>query len=184
MQTKVCSENSKPVDDSKAGQQFLNRNFALAEFRQLLRENPTRGALVDFQSRHKHLLLACDEGKLRRMGPLVAACGQRPLEEILGEYGELLTSALAKTPRRSGIINVLQHAFGYFSERVSAPERMHFLGLIEEYRERRIPLDSLLTLLWSWILRFDESYLASQSFYRPRPRLVEPPGEGAREEGT
>jgi len=171
-------------EDPVARQKLLTRSFALAEFRQMLRENPSRGALVDFQSRHKHLLLACDEGKLRRMGPLVAACGQRPLEEILEEYGELLASALARTPRRSGIINALQHAFGYFSERVSAPERMHFLGLIEEYREGRIPLSALLTLLWSWILRFDERYLASQSFYRPRPRLVEPGGERRREEST
>jgi uncharacterized protein YbgA (DUF1722 family) len=184
MPTRPCSENSKQIDDAVTRQQFLARNFALAEFRQILRENPTRGALVDFHSRHKHLLLACDEEKLRRMGPLVAACGQRSLEEILEEYGELLTSALAKTPRRSSIINVLQHAFGYFNERVSAPERMHFLGLIEEYREGRIPLSALLTLLWSWILRFDESYLASQSFYRPRPRLVGPPEERRKGEGT
>lgn len=177
MQTKSCFDRAGRIDDPVIRQQFLTRDFALAEFWQMVRENPSRGALIDFQRRHKHLLLACDEGTLRRMGPLVASCGQRPLEEILQEYGRLLKSALAKAPRTGSIINALEHAFGYFKDRVSPPERAHFLGLIEEYRAQRLPLSALLTLLWSWILRFDERYLASQSLYRPRPKLSEPPGE-------
>ncbi len=182
MQTRTCFESLSTINDPVARQQLLTRSFALAEFRQMLRENPSRGALVDFHRRHKHLLLACDEGNLRRMGPLVASCGQRPLEDILPEYGRLLKSALARTPRTGSTINALEHAFGYFKDRVSPPERAHFLGLIEDYRAQRLPLSALLTLLWSWILRFDERYLASQSFYRPRPRLAEMPDERDRRE--
>lgn len=66
----------------------------MAEYRQMVREKPTRGAPVRFHSRHKHLLLACDETWLRRMGSLVAASKAWPLEKILQEYGRKLILTL------------------------------------------------------------------------------------------
>ena len=171
MEARLWCERPHRADDPAAAQLLLIRSFAMAEYRQLLREQPTRGALVRFHSRHKHLLLACDEPRLRRMGPLVAASAERPLEVILREYGQMLDAALRRTPGRSSTINALQHALGYFKNRISTREKNHFLSLLEEYRLRRLPFSALSTLLWSWVLRFEERYLSSQSFYRPYPRI-------------
>lgn len=171
MEARLWCRDSSEAGDPAGLRQGLIRSFAMAQYRQLLREQPTRGALVRFHSRHKHLLLACDESRLRRMGPLVAASKERPLSQILEEYGLLLEAALSISPRRSSTINALQHAFGYFKNRISVRERDHFLALLEEYRLRCLPFSALSTLLWSWVLRFEEGYLASQSFYAPSPRI-------------
>jgi uncharacterized protein YbgA (DUF1722 family) len=81
-----------------------------------------------------------------------------------------LSQALAKPARSTSNINVLQHAMGYFSKGLRASEKAHFLDMLEEYRIGRVPLSSPLSLLQSWIVRFEEPYLARQWYFSPYPR--------------
>ena len=63
---------------------------------------------------------------------------------------------------------------GYFSEKLSSKEKRFFLDSLDKYRAGKIPLSANLGILKSWIIRFEENYLAQQNFFEPYPEgLVE-----------
>ncbi|MGB9742770.1 MAG: DUF1722 domain-containing protein [candidate division WOR-3 bacterium] len=147
---------------------FLSRLFALTRLRQL-RARPTPAGLVEFHTRHKLLLLAYNQQALSRLGPLVASAGRRPVELLLNEYEPLFSQALARPPKYTSAINVLLHAFGYFKEQLNHQEKEFFLQTLEGYRRGRLPLSVPVSLLRSYIVRFNEPYLAKQWFFNPYP---------------
>ncbi|MCF8032556.1 MAG: DUF523 and DUF1722 domain-containing protein [Desulfarculaceae bacterium] len=147
---------------------WLTRLFTLAEFRQAAAQG-RMGPLVAFHSRHKLLLMAYNQRRLRLMGPLVANQDKRPAQEVLAAYGRELGLALARAPSAGAVVNVLMHAEGYFKKQLNAGEKKLFSQSLEQYRAKKLPLSALLTLLRSWIARFGQEYLAGQSFFAPYP---------------
>jgi uncharacterized protein YbgA (DUF1722 family)/uncharacterized protein YbbK (DUF523 family) len=147
---------------------FLTALFTLASFRSVKSAGSMK-ELVGFHSDNKLLLLAYNEARLRKMGPLVANRDKAPAEEVIEAYEALLWQALARPPRTTAGINVLMHALGYFSEKLSSEEKAFFLDTLQRYREQKVPLSVPLSLLGAWIIRFDEPYLARQSFFLPYP---------------
>jgi len=67
------------------------------------------------------------------------------------------------------MINTLQHAFGWASEGLSKPEKKFFLNTLEEYRDERIPLSTVVHLLHSYAIRFNNEYLLSQVLLQVYP---------------
>jgi hypothetical protein len=45
-------------------------------------------------------------------------------------------------------------------------------ALLEDYGRARRPLSALISLMQSWIARFDREYLARQSYFEPYPRAL------------
>jgi uncharacterized protein YbgA (DUF1722 family) len=127
-------------------------------------------ALVGFHSRHKFLLMAYNQTAMREMGRIVANAEREPVEAVVRRYRRELARALRQAPRRTSAINVLQHAFGHVSDRLTRRERDHFLGALDQYRGARIPLSGPATLMRSWIVRFDVDYLADQAYFEPYPQ--------------
>ncbi len=159
---------------------FLTRVFALARFRRL-KEAPTMAKLVAFHTEHKLLLMAYDQQALSRMGRVVANLEHRPLNEIVAEYEVMLSRALAKPPKYTAAINVLFHALGYFKDKLTATEKAFFLDTVDDYRRGRLPLSVPVSLLFSYIVRFQEDYLARQRFFTPYPdglRFISDSGKG------
>ena len=65
---------------------------------------------------------------------------------------------------------MLQHAMGYFSkDRIEKRETHHFLDVMEKYREGTLPLSAPVSILRSFIVRFEEPYLSRQAFFEPYP---------------
>ena len=60
----------------------------------------------------------------RKMGQILSDRHENSLKEIQDEY--LLFETLSKTHKVSLNINVLMHALGYFSERLSMMKRISF----------------------------------------------------------
>jgi uncharacterized protein YbgA (DUF1722 family) len=76
---------------------------------------------------------------------------------------------MARIPRYTSNINVLMHALGFFSRDLRTREKAYFLDALERYREGRIPLSAAVSIINSWIARFDQPYLESQHFFHPYP---------------
>jgi uncharacterized protein YbgA (DUF1722 family)/uncharacterized protein YbbK (DUF523 family) len=150
---------------------FLTAIFTLAAFR-TVKDKGSMGELVRFHSDNKLLLLAYNESRLRKMGPLVANPEKKPAGEVITAYEEHLQHALARPPRITAGINVLMHALGYFSEKLSSEEKSFFLDGLQRYREHKVPLSVPLNLLGAWVVRFNEPYLARQSFFEPYPEVL------------
>lgn len=150
---------------------FFTTVFALARLRGVMHSNDM-GALVDFHSRHKFLLMAYNQARMRELGRVVANPQRRPLKEVLAHYAAGFRAALARPPRRPAVVNVLMHALGYFSDHLTQAEKGYFLDLLTAYREGRQPLSTLVGVLRAWMLRFEEPYLSAQIFFSPFPEAL------------
>lgn len=150
---------------------FFTRVFALARLREVTDKNDM-GALVDFHMRHKFLLMAYNQARMQELGRVVANAQRRPANEVIARYAVGFRAALVRPPRRPAVINVLMHALGYFSERLTPSEKGYFLDLLTAYREGRQPLSTLVGVLRAWMLRFEEPYLATQIFFSPFPEAL------------
>ena len=62
------------------------------------------------------------------------------------------------------------HAQGYFSKYLNYQEKKFFSDLLDKYRNNKVPISSIIVLLKSWIIKFEESYLKEQSFFNPYPQ--------------
>ena len=150
---------------------FLTKLFTVARFRAARAEGRAR-ALVRFHTEHKLLLMAQSPDALRRLGRTVGRAGSGALDEVFETYAETLQEALAKPPRPGPVVNVLQHALGHLSDALKPRERAYFLELLEEYRNERIPLAALHSVLGAWVARHGEPYLELQRFFAPYPRAL------------
>ncbi|MDD4615255.1 MAG: DUF523 and DUF1722 domain-containing protein [Caldisericia bacterium] len=129
----------------------------------------TISSLVQFHTVHKYLFMAYRPSVLQKMGQLVAHAKKMPNEDVLSSYQGYITEVFSTLPRTPSIINALQHCFGYVSDKLSSQERSYFLKQIQHYKEKRIPLSALLSLMKSWIVRFQEPYLLEQRLFDPYP---------------
>lgn len=148
---------------------FLTKLFMNAALR-AVRDGGRMAELVQFHAEHKLTLMAHHQEHMRALGRIVANSERKPFRDVVGAYRDTLTAALERPARSTSNINVMQHAFGYFSKALAAAEKRHFLALLEEYRIGRAPLSAPLALLQSWIERFDEPYLRQQRYFEPYPR--------------
>ena len=107
---------------------------------------------------------------MREMGRLVAGLSKTDLAAGFATYQQLLGQALHRLPRLQAHTNVLQHAFGYFSEELTSSERAHFLRLIDRFHEGKIPLGSLVEVVRAWLVRHPVQYLLNQVYFDPFPQ--------------
>jgi len=147
---------------------FLRRIYTFARFR-AVKDKKSLSALIQFHTKHKFLLMAYNQSKLKDLGQFVATAKQDPIKNVLSKYENILHQALIKSPHCSSNINILQHSFGYVSNGLSSEEKNFFLEELEKYRQAKISLASLISLLKSWIIRFNQPYLKDQVFFSPYP---------------
>ncbi len=150
---------------------FLTRLFTLARFREV-KNSGAMQKLVDFQTAHKFIFMAYNQTAMRRLGRIVANSERKPFKALVADYEQELAHAFSRLPKIGSHINVLMHALGYFSKKLTANEKAYFLDALEKYRQARLPLSALLTVLHAWIVRFDESYLARQTYFEPYPQAL------------
>lgn len=167
--TPVCSEGH--LYNFMLREHFYTQIYTLARFRSIF-DNPVMKHLVEFHARHKLILMSYHQTIMRQLGKLVANHEQHNTEIVFDEYRALLCKALAKPPKIVSPINVLMHAMGYFSEKISAAEKKFFLDTLEQYRHKKIPLSVCNAIIKSWIVRFNEQYLAAQYFFEPYPEAL------------
>ncbi len=164
----LAVEDEGRLNNFTIRERFFIKAFALADFRRVKRSRRI-AQVVDFQQRHKLMLMACHQTEMRHLGRLVAAARRDDFDGLCRDYEEGLQRALQHGPRPGGAINVLMHAFGYFKRELHAREKAQFLDLLESYRRKRLPLSAPVAVVRVWIERFDQEYLRSQTFFRPYP---------------
>jgi uncharacterized protein YbgA (DUF1722 family)/uncharacterized protein YbbK (DUF523 family) len=165
----LAVEDEGRLTNARIRHNFLTRLFAMAELREV-RESDSLGRLVAFHTAYKLVLMAHGQQGLRELGRLVANASQMPFSDAVDRYAILFAHATERPARAPGMVNTLQHAFGYFSNGLSRAEKSFFLELLEELREERVLLNTVLAVLQAWVVRFEEEYLAGQRIFAPYPR--------------
>jgi uncharacterized protein YbgA (DUF1722 family) len=164
----LAIEDEGRLTNFRIREDFLTKAFTLARFRQV-KESRSMRELVGFQTENKFLLMTYNQKEMRILGRIVANHEKKSKEEVFKNYEHHLWKAFSRPSRHTSNINVLMHALGGFSKKLSWDEKSFFLNTLEEYRDERIPLSVPLSILKSWAVRFQDNYLLEQSFIQPYP---------------
>ncbi|HEX9205045.1 MAG TPA: DUF523 and DUF1722 domain-containing protein [Candidatus Deferrimicrobiaceae bacterium] len=162
-------EEEGRLTDPVLREMFIERVFCLRRFRDLLAMPLSRGALVEFHTVHKLLLLSHDRAHYEEMGRLVAGAKQLSLETLYRKYQALFMAALAHKATPKKCADVLTHMMGHLKNHLSGDEKSELLEVIGQYRRRLIPLVVPVTLLRHYVRKYDVPYLAKQVFLNPHP---------------
>lgn len=161
-------EDEGRLTNARIRAHFLTRIFALARIRRLR----DLGSLMDFHARYKLLLQAHQQVGARALGRLLGEAQGRSFEEVRQAYEQGFLQVTRLPFRLPAMADALLHAFGYFKRALSPKEKAHFLELLVDFREERVPLEAPLVLLQSWTKRFGEEYLEAQALFEPYPRAL------------
>jgi len=148
---------------------FLTKLYTLANFRKV-KKSKSREELLKFHSENKLLLKAFNEKEMRILGRIVAKRDQYAIEELIREYEMNFLQALKHAPSCGSQINIFMNSMGYFSKQLSEEEKKFFLKSLNDYKAGVIPLSVIKGIFRSWVLRFKDDYLLSQTFFEPYPR--------------
>ncbi len=162
-------EDEGQLNDFRLRHHFLTKLFIRARFRETRRRR-TIAALVGFHAANKFLLLAYHQTESRELGRIVANPSKDTAGRVIGRYAAHLGKALARPTRVPATVNALMHVLGFFSDQLTAREKERFLDALTEYREGRALLDVPLEVVRHWVTRFDDAYIANQTFLEPYPR--------------
>lgn len=167
-----CEEEGRLNDPGLRGS-FLERVFAFHRWQCLVAEGLTPGALVEFHTEYKFLLLAHDQEAMRHLGRLVAQAGSGGLEQIGQDYISGMMKALSKPAKRKAQVNVLQHMAGFVSDKLDAGDHAELDEAIHAYRTDELPILAPLTLLRHHLRRLPHDYLAKQKYLESRPASLD-----------
>lgn len=164
-------EEEGRLNDPGLRESFFARAFTLRRWRDEVTADLRPGALVDFHSRHKYVLLAHEPEAYKDLGRLVAGAGKGDIAELAAEYEAGLMAALARPAERARHVNVLQHLMGFLPDRVDADDRRTLLEMIEDYRSGAVPLVVPVSVL-RFLLRGDDvaDWAKQQAYLNPYPR--------------
>jgi len=166
----VTVEEERRLRNYRIREHFLTRVFASARLRSV-GTGGTMRALVELHT-YKLVLMAYHQTAMRELGRIVANPGSDPFPVVLAAYRNALPRALARAPRYTSMINVIEHAWGYVSDEVGASETRFYRAQLERYRAGRVPLSAVTALLWSWALGFERPHLLGQAFFLPYPEAL------------
>lgn len=148
---------------------FVTRVYAWQRWRALVASGLTLATLQDFHARHKYLLMAHRPAAYQHLGRLVALAHQRPVEEAARDYIHDFMATLRTVATNKSHTNVLQHLAGYLKKLLDPDSRQELATLIDDYRQARVPLFAVLTLLRHHLRQHPNAYVQRQVYLEPHP---------------
>ncbi|MBN1934916.1 MAG: DUF523 and DUF1722 domain-containing protein [Anaerolineae bacterium] len=164
-------EEEGRLNDARLRENFIDRIFTYQRWRSTLANHPTPGGMVSFHTAHKMTLLAHSPAHYRTLGRLVAQIGQRPLDEIVDEYGALLMEGLKAIATPGRQFNTMQHLMGFLKDSLDAHDKEELLEQMHDYRQGLTPLIVPITLLKHHIGRLPvPDWVHQQVYLNPYPK--------------
>tara|TARA_Y100000590_G_scaffold468184_1_gene649896 strand:- start:1836 stop:2783 length:948 start_codon:yes stop_codon:yes gene_type:complete len=161
-------EEEKRLNNIFIREHFYTSIFTIADFKNVKNFN----TLYSFHSKHKYLFMSYNQTLLTKMGDIAANRSKNKFPDVLKKYKNLLLILFTKKSRYPTNINTQMHVMGYFKDYLTSKEKKHFLNIIEEYRNKKLPISAVNGVLVSWINRFENKYLMNQSFFNPFPKEI------------
>lgn len=164
-------ESEKRLNNENLRELFYIKIFIFRDFKDTLKSKKIKD-LQDFHAKNKFLYLVYNQSNFRKMGRIIASYDKKNYSQIVEDYSSLFYSTFKKYPSENNFINVLEHMFGYFKNKLSNDEKKHFLDVLEEYKDNRVPLSVPLKILETFALRFKEDYILKQTILKPFPKKL------------
>jgi uncharacterized protein YbgA (DUF1722 family)/uncharacterized protein YbbK (DUF523 family) len=164
----LAIEDEGRLRNYRIREHFLTKLFSLAKLRAVEGSGQMK-EIVRFHSINKLLLMAYNQKEIRALGQVVANTQKLGFQEVAQAYRDHFQAALARPPRYTSVINVFEHASGYFSKELESREKRLFRSTLERYRDEQLPMAAVTAMLRAWVVRFEEDYLMAQTFFEPYP---------------
>jgi uncharacterized protein YbgA (DUF1722 family) len=148
---------------------FIEQVFTLQRWRNTRERRSCVGNVVDFHSRNKLVLMAHSPKHLKQMGAMTAQGKGMGCSLLYLEYEKLLLEALRLKTTIKKHYNVMLHMLGYFRKNLTADEKQELLEVMGQYKEQLVPIVVPLTLFRHYVRKYDQPYLAQQSYLNPHP---------------
>lgn len=90
---------------------------------------------------------------------------EEEVERTLEKYDGFLSQALSDSLSPGAQANTLEQAFRYFSNDLNFQERFLFQSYSEYYREEKVHLNTLISVVMSWLVKFEVECLKVQQYF-------------------
>ena len=143
---------------------FIERVLGYARVQSALSGRWTVGQLVAFHSREKCSLLAHNRQLHGELGRLVASPKEHTRSELAARYTSLFMKALSYKATTRKHVDVLTHICGHFKKLLAPAVKQSLRDAIEDYRQGRVSLVSVVSQLADYAESCDVAYIRSQSY--------------------
>ena len=162
-------EEEGRLNDMPLRENFIERVFAYYRWRTFVASNPTRQDVVRFHTQNKLTLMAHSCPHYQTLGRLVAQASEKPIDTLVGEYGEQYMAGLKIKTTRKKHANVLSHLQGHLKKELDAADKAELVTCIDGYRQGLVPLVVPLTLLQHHFRRYPAPWVEEQTYLNPYP---------------
>ncbi|MFT5881014.1 MAG: hypothetical protein ACI86X_002153 [Moritella sp.] len=162
-------EEDGRLQDSMLRENFVIRIMALHNL-YTSTEQLTAANIIQFHSRYKYLLMACNLVGYKSLGQFVGHIAEHDINAFFVEYRLRFMNILKKPATRKGNVNVLQHMQGYFKKSLTAKQKQELSDSIMRYHRGYLPLLAPLTLINHYLSEHPNPYLSQQVYLDPYPQ--------------
>lgn len=165
-------EEAGRLNDAGLRDNFLARVFAFHDFKTHLSHELTAKKLIDFYSRYKYQVMAHHVPSYFEIGRFLSNLAGKDINSSRDHFFHLFMTALSHHANRKGNTNAMMHLRGYLKLVLNSSDKQELSQLIDSYKAGLVPLVVPLTLLKHHLLKLDNPYLKSQTFWSPHPEQL------------
>jgi uncharacterized protein YbgA (DUF1722 family)/uncharacterized protein YbbK (DUF523 family) len=162
-------EEESGLEDPARRARFLVNVFTYHRWQERRRKGMNAASLVDFHTRNKFLVLAHDESRYRKLGPMVAQAGTTDPEELARCYESEFMAALRHPATAGQHGNVLMHLLGMVKDLLAPADKQTLLRAIEDLRRGTTSLQAVQGLLTPWLRKDARAWRAAELYLQPFP---------------
>ena len=161
-------EEEKRLNNIFLREHFFTSIFTIADYKSV----NSIDSLYKFHAKHKYLFMTYNQTLMRKMGKIASNNIGIPLKKIIKNYHDCLLLMFKRRSRYTSNINTQMHIFGYFKNELKKEEKIFFLKLLDDYRNKKNTISAVNNTLYSWVIRFNDKYLKQQSYFNPFPETL------------
>lgn len=162
-------EDEGRLRNARIKEHFLIRVFTTAAFRELKSSGKAQN-LTGFTTNNELLFQNYNSPIANELKKLSQEYEASLNPDIIQRYEAKLRELLQKPPTCKSTAETILQIMSRFSDRLTIQEQELFRSMVQEYHGARSPVSVPIGTLRSWIARFQDDYLANQSFFEPHPR--------------
>ncbi|MCT7569179.1 YbgA family protein [Aliarcobacter butzleri] len=162
-------EEEGRLNDPWLRENFLMQVYSYVDLKNLLKNNKKISTLIEFHTSYKYLIYSKSQNSYKILGKIVANSEKKEIEELYKEYETEFLKAINTKSTLNKTYNILLHIFGYFKKHITKEEKADILESMYDFKNRIIPLISVIKIFNIYINRFNISYLKTQKFLNPYP---------------
>ncbi len=167
----IAMEDEGRLTNIRIRDNFLTKIFSSALFNEI-KKNKSLDILHDFHSKNKLLYMSYNKKQMKILDNVICKVNTSNIKELFTDYEREYYRIFIRMPRISSKVNVIIYCFERFKDKLNSNEIDFFMHNLQKYQEMKLPLIAVIELLKSYIIRFEDEYLNSQTFFNPYPEQL------------